>query len=464
MLILRYKYKVMTVYYRTRKIPATKIKYAIDIEISLGRRRQFRCSTGLFINDKNNLHKNKVRNVLTEDKPKDKNKTLSDLKKHVEDQLYIHEAEGTFVTKELCKRIVTDFGKASVNAKKEVNKFDIMNHLDDFIELCKSGYILTEEESKYTENGIKKFVTFRNHLSEYIRQRDNIKPPQIDKKLFRDLQIFLSNYKTKNGTQKKLINNSINKNIAILKTFLKKYIIGHLGISLRNYKSDSVKRLKDDKKGKVLTYLDVSEITRLYNYDLSDREPIYEFVRDQWVFIALTCGIRIEDYLELDEKHNIVNINNSGKDILCLSFYQSKTDGKVVAPIGNIGKAILKKHNGTLPKVGVTLSNKLMKKICRWASIDSRVYAQKIKGETLRSFKKYELVGNHTARRSFCTNSYKAGVSEFRIMQISGHKDREAFFGYIGTTKEENALLFSDTKYFKLINDIDTTVRNLRRV
>jgi hypothetical protein len=49
-------------------------------------------------------------------------------------------------------------------------------------------------------------------------------------------------------------------------------------------------------------------------------------------------------------------------------------------------------------------------------------------------------------------------------MQISGHKDREAFFGYIGTTKEENALLFSDTKYFKLINDIDTTVRNLRRV
>ena len=197
---------------------------------------------------------------------------------------------------------------------------------------------------------------------------------------------------------------------------------------------------------------------------MSKREPICEVVRDQWVFIALTCGIRIEDYLELDEQHNIVNINEDGEDILCLSFYQSKTDVKVVAPIGNIGKAILKKYNGKLPKVGVTVSNKNIKKICKWASIDSKVYAKKIKGEAVRSFKKYELVGNHTARRSFCTNSYKAGVSEFRIMQISGHLDRKSFFGYIGTTKEENAKMFSDTKYFKLINDIDTPVRNLRRV
>ena len=451
----------MKVYYKIRK---TKNFNSINIEISLGRNRQYRFSTGIKVNDAKALNDNKIRNLITEERPKEKNKTLSDLKKFVEDQLYLHEAEGTFITKELCKSIVTAFGKASVSAKNEVNKFDIMEHLNDFIEKCKSGYILTDEEGKYTENGIKKFITFRNHLSEYVRQKGNIRPPQIDKKLFRDLQIFLSDYTTKKGTQKTLINNSINKNIAIFKTFLNKYIIDHLEISLRNYKSDTVKRLKDDKKGKVLTYLDIGEIQRLYNYDLSDREPVYEIVRDQWVFIALTCGIRIEDYLDLDKRHNIININEDGKDILSLTFYQSKTDGKVVAPIGKIGKAILKKYNGNLPKVGVTLSNKLIKKICRWASINSRVYAQKIKGEPVRSFKKYELVGNHTARRSFCTNSYKAGVSEYKIMQISGHKDREAFFGYIGTTKEENAKIFSDTKYFKLINEIDTPVRNLRRV
>ncbi len=451
----------MKVYYKIRK---TKKFNSINIEISLGRNRQYRFSTGIKVNDAKALNNNKIRNLITEERPKEKNKTLSDLKKFVEDQLYLHEAEGTFITKELCKSIVTAFGKASVNAKNEVNKFNIMEHLNDFIEKCKSGYILTDDEGKYTENGIKKFITFRNHLSEYVRQKGNIRPPQIDKKLFRDLQIFLSDYTTKNGTQKTLINNSINKNIAIFKTFLNKYIIDQLEISLRNYKSDTVKRLKDDKKGKVLTYLDIGEIQRLYNYDLSDREPVYEIVRDQWVFIALTCGIRIEDYLDLDKRHNIININEEGKDILSLTFYQSKTDGKVVAPIGKIGKAILEKYNGNLPKVGVTLSNKLIKKICRWASINSRVYAQKIKGEPVRSFKKYELVGNHTARRSFCTNSYKAGVSEYKIMQISGHKDREAFFGYIGTTKEENAKIFSETKYFKLINEIDTPVRNLRTV
>ena len=50
------------------------------------------------------------------------------------------------------------------------------------------------------------------------------------------------------------------------------------------------------------------------------------------------------------------------------------------------------------------------------------------------------------------------GVSEHKIMQISGHADREQFFSYILTTKEENAKMFSETKYFKAINEIDTPV------
>ena len=52
----------------------------------------------------------------------------------------------------------------------------------------------------------------------------------------------------------------------------------------------------------VKTYLDLGEIKRLYALDLSEREPQYAVVRDMWVFIALTCGIRIKNYLNLDKK------------------------------------------------------------------------------------------------------------------------------------------------------------------
>ncbi|MDG2343271.1 MAG: phage integrase SAM-like domain-containing protein [Flavobacteriales bacterium] len=452
----------MKVYFTPRKNKNHNIIY---IEISLGRGRQYRFSTGIKFNDIKAFNNNKLRNVLTEERPKEKNKTLSDLKKYVDDQLYLYESEGTYVTKELCKNIVTAFGKASVNAKSEIQKFDLIEHLDKFIEQIKSGYILTDDEGEYSDNGIKKFITLRNHLIEFESQHGKLKPPQIDKKFFRSFQIFLSDYTTIEGVKKNLINNSINKNVAILKTFINRYLLAELEVKLRNYESKVVKRLKDDNKGQVLTYLDISEILRLYNLDLSERDSVYEVVRDQWVFIALTCGIRVEDYLELDKNQNLVYIQEDEKKILALSFYQNKTNVKVVAPIGIIGKKILEKYAGTFPKVDIVTSRKLIKKICKWADISSRVYAKKVKGESVRSYKKYELVGNHTARRSFCTNSYKAGVSEYKIMQISGHQDRESFFGYIGTTKEENAKMFSETKYFELINTIDETpVRNLRTI
>jgi site-specific recombinase XerD len=452
----------MKVYFTARKNKNHNIIY---IEISLGRGRQYRFSTGIKFNDIKAFNNNKLRNVLTEERPKEKNKTLSDLKKYVDDQLYLYESEGTYVTKELCKNIVTSFGKASVNAKSKIQKFDLIEHLNKFIEQIKSGYILTDDEGEYSDNGIKKFITLRNHLFEFESQYGKLKPPQIDKKFFRSFQIFLSDYITTEGVKKNLINNSINKNVAILKTFINRYLLDELEVKLRNYESKVVKRLKDDNKGQVLTYLDISEILRLYNLDLSERDSVYEVVRDQWVFIALTCGIRVEDYMELDKNQNLVYIQEDEKKILALSFYQNKTNVKVVAPIGIIGKKILEKYNGTFPKVDVVTSRKLIKKICKWADISSRVYAKKVKGEPVRSYKKYELVGNHTARRSFCTNSYKAGVSEYKIMQISGHQDRESFFGYIGTTKEENAKMFSETKYFKLINEIDSRqIRNLKTV
>ena len=44
---------------------------------------------------------------------------------------------------------------------------------------------------------------------------------------------------------------------------------------------------------------------------------------------------------------------------------------------------------------------------------------------------KWQHLTTHTARRSFATNQYKAGVPAITIMAITGHKTEKAFLKYI---------------------------------
>jgi integrase len=57
------------------------------------------------------------------------------------------------------------------------------------------------------------------------------------------------------------------------------------------------------------------------------------------------------------------------------------------------------------------------------------------------NYKKWELLSTHTARRSFATNLYLAGLSSITIMAITGHKTEKAFMKYIKATSSEHAKL-----------------------
>ena len=63
-----------TIYYLAIK---RQRNYSVLMEISLGRNNQARLSTGVTINNKNNLHKNKIREVQAEENPKKKNHHLN---------------------------------------------------------------------------------------------------------------------------------------------------------------------------------------------------------------------------------------------------------------------------------------------------------------------------------------------------------------------------------------------------
>ncbi len=63
-------------------------------------------------------------------------------------------------------------------------------------------------------------------------------------------------------------------------------------------------------------------------------------------------------------------------------------------------------------------------------------------------YKKYERIMSHTARRSFCTNAYLAGLDSIDIMAISGHKTEKSFLKYIKVTKQEIALRIAKHPFF----------------
>jgi predicted metal-dependent RNase len=63
---------------------------------------------------------------------------------------------------------------------------------------------------------------------------------------------------------------------------------------------------------------------------------------------------------------------------------------------------------------------------------------------------KYELIKSHTARRSFCTNKYKAGMSVFDIMLFSGHTTEKEFYKYIRIKDQERASHIVKSGFFNV--------------
>lgn len=95
--------------------------------------------------------------------------------------------------------------------------------------------------------------------------------------------------------------------------------------------------------------------------------------------------------------------------------------------------------------------NKHIKELCRMAGIRQKVEVSITRGTGVeRTIKeKWEMVSTHTARRSFATNAYKAGVPSLAIMQVTGHTTEKSFLKYIKISREENAELLRDHPFFR---------------
>lgn len=399
------------------------------------------------VNSKNWLvNKEKVRECKEELNAKQINRFINQHRTKVEQgiiELSKYEIE---VSRKAVINIIDNLD-SSIQQNIRRTKFSFCSHLKDYVLLMESGKKINPVNAKkFSKNTVKAYKTLINNIHEFESCKRVIKPHQIDYKLYEDLLYFF-----RTEVEKKYTDNYIGSIIKRFKAFVKNYLQLDLNLKLPNYNPQHWKKPSSET---LKTYLTLSEIRTLLHLDLSEYSKEYDNVRDAYCFIALSCGLRVGDYMRLNKKDNITTEIRNGKEYKLLTFKESKNDKYVKAPIPNDAYSIIIKNNGFPRFSSEQKSNKILKELGKLCQFNQWVEPEK-KNNHNQKKRKYELMTNHTARRSFCTNAYDLGTDLIQIMKISGHSSPDILLEYINKTLDEYADKMTETPYYKAVDNLD---------
>lgn len=308
----------------------------------------------------------------------------------------------------------------------------------DFIQLIidesSTGKRLTPGGKHYSGYTIKSYVSTRNHFKDFQKYLGGrIDFDSIDMKFY---NAFVSWFYSKNKAK-----NTLGKQIKNLKVFMAEAF--ERGIS-RNMIFKS-KKFKVPQEESDTIYLTNEELDQMLALDLSEN-PRLDLTRD---YFLLDCyiGLRIADFNNLKDEH-IIEIQNRKM----ISINLQKTETPVIIPLNKNALEILQKRNFEIKTKTEQAMNRRIKVLGKMAGIDEDVTTTITRGGKRVSEvkKKYDLISNHTARRSFATNLYLAKVPTLAIMKMTGHKTEKSFLKYIRVTPEENAVNIAQHPYFAL--------------
>lgn len=231
---------------------------------------------------------------------------------------------------------------------------------------------------------------------------------------------------------KKFATNTRHKHIRSLRYFM----ASAMEAGLHNNKAYNKFTSRSQQAMKI--YLNDSELQKLFELNLTDNKRL-EKIRDSFL-IGCYTGLRFSDFSTLTKDNIIGNF---------IKVKTDKTNAFVVIPINPNLRTILDKYE-ILPSIRTETLIDNIQIIGKLAGIDTITQKYKEAGlvTTMQNVPKYELVTSHTARRSFATNCYKAGIPAKQIMLITGHKTESEFFKYIQISQEENAEMLLNHPHF----------------
>lgn len=319
---------------------------------------------------------------------------------------------------------------------KEKQQFaDFISYMEYYISLCKNGTILNSKGARLVPGTIKGYGATKTILKRYCQERNvKLQMDAMTMNFYNDFIKFMNGAEHSRGKYK---TNVIGKYIKNIKVMLRYAYDNHYT------QNDDFKRkeFKAYKENVETVYLTEAELSRLYELKLNESESN---VRDCFIISSYT-GLRYSDIARLQKKH----LDFEQK---LLTIVTQKTNTRVVIPIHPKVEEILRKYNNNPPKTQSNQStNRMLKRLCRKAKITNFVSIMETSGGIRQevTHEKCDMVTSHTARRSFATNAYKAGISSLAIMQITGHSTESSFMKYIRVSKEENAISLSKHSFFK---------------
>jgi len=403
----------------------------IYIYFNYGRKKQYRYATGLSIKKASHwdTENNAVKNVIAEPDSSNINADLTELLNFSRQLLRDIEKEEIPIGNQLLKELINDFKNKGGGKKKAIMFTDHYTWFVDYYQSKprpRSGKPLAKSTLKPYNNTLRILEDYEKYLG--VR----LSFAHINLSFHSNFIQWLQN--------KGFTDNYIGTQIKNIKTVMNDGFDRGLHEFLHFRKAAFTKPKEEVNH----IYLNMDEIKAIKEIDYTDN-PSYDRARDLFVIAAVT-GLRVSDYKSLSSS----NI----KLFRTIKYLEVKTQktGKIVhIPLHPFVTEILEKRDGEFPAMMPEQKiNEALKFIGKKAELEDEIFLERTEGGNLTktSFKKYELLTNHTARRSFCTNAYKAEMAVIDIMAISGHTSEKVFYNYIKASPMERLEKISKHAFF----------------
>lgn len=346
------------------------------------------------------------------------NTILNTQKRYFQDLLAEFWSKDGAIHPEVIKERMSAKFKTIAKAMNEAE--DVLTNLDTFINVSKHEKAV---------NTLKKFHTLKRTLENFGRVNkvyQRLTFDKIDQTFYsKFLEYLLS---------KDLINETINKYIVNLKTFLRwSFENGYNKNTLFN-------KFKELKSSNEIFVLKNEEVMRILNTDLSDQPKLHS-IRETFCFACFT-GLRYSDLHKVNKENIHSHIDfNTGETIHQLKITMEKTKETLNVPLSPFALVMLERNNFQFNVISNQKMNKYLKELGEYVGLDQKFIIQKNQGAGLKTIEKYafERITCHTARRTFVTLSLERGVSPEVVQKIVGHKDWKTMQKYLKILPERAA-------------------------
>ncbi|MCT4613959.1 MAG: site-specific integrase [Marinifilaceae bacterium] len=355
-----------------------------------------------------NKHSQQIRNITSIVNRVDINNYLLECKERFQQYHLKNHPQSKEGLRALVKKALTN---------EEENKVDLLSFAKSFSDI-QSKKTNPKTGKPLAKSTLSKFRLLHEHLKGFQKHRNEpLNFENINVAFYYDFLEYLK-------AEYKYSPNTLGKYIQALKTLMNEAISQKLTDNVR-FRSKHFKRIAVEAENIYLTDQEVRSILLL---DLSNK-PHLERSRDVFM-IGCYTGLRYQDVISLNR--GCINGNY-------INMVQAKTGERVTIPLLPQVIRILEKYDFCLK--ANTKINKQLKEVCKLAKINDVVWRKSYVDGVLvnKSYKKYDLVSSHTARRSFATNSYQKGIPTASIMKITGHRTEKSFYSYIKLDNKEHA-------------------------